>query len=446
MPVSTTRMYSTQPRPEKDDQDAQFSNNDVENDRANQINEETKTTFETTAESIGSAPGFQSLSGLFPKQRVSRYSRSVNTPREALQGGEVADTAEGVNLLQKSDKKTKDSAISNDKEQKRVSVTDDRLHIAERSGIHPDMLSRMRSSFEEQPPQAPAHVQSSIEDQTPNPAINRRMSGREPRTAAAARSSEGEWVEPSASRLSSTTPPWSIARPTESPTPSKVVKDTSDPSWKSTSSTNAPVPPVSDRSAKALESQEGAPVLTHLTSTGEAHMVDVTGKASTNRVAIAHCHVRFSNDEPFRLISENSHKKGDVLGVARIAGIMAAKRCSDIVPLCHPIPITKVAVNLRLRPPGENSALMPSNAWGVVYVEATVHCHGPTGVEMEALTAVMGAALTVYDMCKAVDRSMTIGRTEVVMKTGGKSGTHVSQKWEKQKQFDAKIDAKYRRA
>ena len=165
--------------------------------------------------------------------------------------------------------------------------------------------------------------------------------------------------------------------------------------------------------------------LTHVNSDGEAHMVDVGHKDSTTRVAIAAGHVRFSNPESLRLIVENSNKKGDVISTARIAGIMAAKRCSDLIPLCHPIVISKVSVKVRVHHPEESSPLLDSTEYGVVSVEAGVRCHGPTGVEMEALTAVMGACLTVYDMCKAVDKQMTIESGKLLFKEGGRSGTYI---------------------
>ncbi|KAI7213399.1 molybdenum cofactor biosynthesis prote [Hortaea werneckii] len=169
--------------------------------------------------------------------------------------------------------------------------------------------------------------------------------------------------------------------------------------------------------------------LTHLTSSGDAHMVDVGGKAATRRVAIAFGYVRFSNPEPFRLVSENSNKKGDVLGVARIAGIMAAKRTSDLIPLCHPLPITKVAVDVQIRDPNTSSTLWKDNEHGVATIQAQVECFGPTGVEMEALTAVAAASLTVYDMCKAVDHLMRIETSRVVYKSGGKNGVDYVGQW-----------------
>ena len=150
--------------------------------------------------------------------------------------------------------------------------------------------------------------------------------------------------------------------------------------------------------------------LTHFDQQGNAAMVDVSPKGDTLREAIAVGRITVSRD-CFTAISQGTAKKGDVLGVARVAGIMAAKRASDLIPLCHPLPITKAAVDFVLYE-------------GELQVEAvcTVSCTGKTGVEMEALTGVTVALLTVYDMCKAIDKGMTIGGVYLRRKTGGKSG------------------------
>ncbi|MCF6231679.1 MAG: cyclic pyranopterin monophosphate synthase MoaC [Rhodobacteraceae bacterium] len=152
--------------------------------------------------------------------------------------------------------------------------------------------------------------------------------------------------------------------------------------------------------------------LTHFDDQGQAHMVDVSDKAVTARIAVAAGHISMAR-QTFEIISEGRAKKGDVLGVARLAGIMGAKKTPDLIPLCHPLPVTKVAVELTLDPdlPG-------------VRITATVKTTGQTGVEMEALTAVSTAALTVYDMAKAVDKAMQIGGIHVVLKDGGKSGRY----------------------
>ena len=195
------------------------------------------------------------------------------------------------------------------------------------------------------------------------------------------------------------------------------------------------------------DSGQTSPRLTHVNSAGQAHMVDVSDKIATHRTAIAIAFVRFTNDEPFRLISENSNQKGDVLGTARIAGIMAAKRCADIIPLCHPIAISKVKVNLDLFPPWKGCIAghgigKQKDPHGSVSIETTVQCYGPTGVEMEALTAATAAALTVYDMCKAVDRGMTIAGTRLVYKDGGKSGKYVNSFWEQKRADIADINSR----
>ncbi|MDG1127458.1 MAG: cyclic pyranopterin monophosphate synthase MoaC [Paracoccaceae bacterium] len=152
--------------------------------------------------------------------------------------------------------------------------------------------------------------------------------------------------------------------------------------------------------------------LTHFDAQGQAHMVDVSDKAVTSRLAVAEGWIRMASDT-FEIISEGRARKGDVLGIARLAGIMGAKKTAELIPLCHPLPITKVAVDLTL------DADLPG-----VRIEATVKTTGQTGVEMEALTAVSTAALTVYDMTKAVDKAMEIGGIRVILKDGGKSGRY----------------------
>ncbi|RYF71118.1 MAG: cyclic pyranopterin monophosphate synthase MoaC [Comamonadaceae bacterium] len=155
--------------------------------------------------------------------------------------------------------------------------------------------------------------------------------------------------------------------------------------------------------------------LTHFDAQGQAHMVDVAAKAATHRVAVASGRIEMQ-PATLALIESGSAKKGDVLGVARIAGIQAAKKTSDLIPLCHPLALTRVALAFETQ-------AEPTPA---VHCTATVETVGPTGVEMEALTAVQVALLTVYDMCKAVDRGMTITGVRVEEKHGGKSGDWVA--------------------
>ncbi len=152
--------------------------------------------------------------------------------------------------------------------------------------------------------------------------------------------------------------------------------------------------------------------LSHFDAEGHAHMVDVSGKPVTDRIAVAVGSVVMSV-ATLALITEGRAKKGDVLGVARLAGIMAAKKTADLIPLCHPLPITKVTVDLA-----------PDPALPGVRVQATVKTSGQTGVEMEALTAVTVACLTVYDMVKAVEKSMRIEGIALALKDGGKSGRY----------------------
>ncbi len=154
--------------------------------------------------------------------------------------------------------------------------------------------------------------------------------------------------------------------------------------------------------------------LTHFDAQGQAHMVDVSAKSPSHRIAKAQGRIRMQADT-LRLIASGSAKKGDVLGIARIAGIQAAKKTSDLIPLCHPVPLTRVTVEFELEPSGNS-----------VRCIASAETVGVTGVEMEALTAVQVALLTIYDMCKAVDRGMTITDVQLAEKHGGKSGSYVA--------------------
>ena len=154
--------------------------------------------------------------------------------------------------------------------------------------------------------------------------------------------------------------------------------------------------------------------LTHFDAQGQAHMVDVADKAHTKRIGVAHGVIRML-PATFALVQSGTAKKGDVLGIARIAGIQAAKKTSDLIPLCHPLALTRVAVEFALQEDAHSIACT-----------ATVETVGQTGVEMEALTAVQVALLTIYDMCKAVDRGMTINDVRLLEKHGGKSGSFVA--------------------
>ena len=152
--------------------------------------------------------------------------------------------------------------------------------------------------------------------------------------------------------------------------------------------------------------------LTHFDERGAAHMVDVGDKAETHRVATAAGFIRM-RPETLALVQSGTAKKGDVLGVARIAAIQAAKRTSDLIPLCHPVPLTRVAVEFAVDAQASR-----------IECRATAECTARTGVEIEALTAVQVGLLTIYDMCKAADRAMTMGEIRLLEKTGGKSGDY----------------------
>lgn len=158
--------------------------------------------------------------------------------------------------------------------------------------------------------------------------------------------------------------------------------------------------------------------LTHFDTKGQAHMVDVSGKPDSHRIAVAQGRIEML-PATLALIESGNAKKGDVLGIARVAGIQGAKRTSELIPLCHPIALTRVAMEF---------SLLHASAANAAYVlcSATAETVGSTGVEMEALTAVQVALLTIYDMCKAVDRGMTITQIKLLEKHGGKSGSYIA--------------------
>ena len=158
--------------------------------------------------------------------------------------------------------------------------------------------------------------------------------------------------------------------------------------------------------------------LTHFDAQGQAHMVDVAAKAHTHRIAVAAGRIEMQ-PATLALIQSGSAKKGDVLGIARIAGIQAAKKTSDLIPLCHPLALTRVAIDFAAADADQTGATG-------IFCTATIETVGPTGVEMEALTAVQIALLTIYDMCKAVDRGMVMQDVRVLEKHGGKSGSFVA--------------------
>jgi len=156
--------------------------------------------------------------------------------------------------------------------------------------------------------------------------------------------------------------------------------------------------------------------LTHFNNEGHAKMVDVSDKESTIREAVA-CGTVYVNAETFNAIIKGEGKKGDVLAVAQVAGIMAAKKTSDVIPMCHPVNITEVDISF-----------LPNKESNTIKITATVRSKGETGVEMEALTAVSVTALTIYDMCKSIQKDIKIGDIYLIKKTGGKSGDYTHEK------------------
>ncbi|NMM36469.1 MAG: cyclic pyranopterin monophosphate synthase MoaC [Glaciimonas sp.] len=174
------------------------------------------------------------------------------------------------------------------------------------------------------------------------------------------------------------------------------------------------IPSLNNRSTLMNHTPDTPPGLTHFDATGQAHMVDVGAKNETHRVAIAAGTIRMQPDT-LDIIQNGSAKKGDVLGIARIAAIMAAKRTSDLIPLCHPLALTRVTVEFSIDSPAAS-----------IICRVQVESFGKTGVEMEALTAVQVGLLTIYDMCKAIDRGMVMTDVRVLEKHGGKSGDWVA--------------------
>ncbi|KAK4139293.1 uncharacterized protein C8A04DRAFT_33232 [Dichotomopilus funicola] len=233
---------------------------------------------------------------------------------------------------------------------------------------------------------------------------------------------------PSSSRTRSTRPPWRHLAGLSAPTLPRNIPSFMLSSQDAVAQQSA-IRLFSTTSTRSLENKDdnsgsGTPKLTHVTASGTAHMVSISDKTPTKRVARAKCAVRFSSPTALALVRDNQIGKGDVLGAARIAGIMAAKRTPALIPLCHPIAITHAEVELVLKE-GKEGQIDGKQGGDEIEITATVSCDGKTGVEMEALTAASVAALTVYDMCKAVDKGMVVEGLRVVLKEGGKSGRWV---------------------
>lgn len=412
----------------------------------------------TSSSTFGSAFSFQSLSGLFEQPRQARYSRSRDNGAQAPPSKPAADLRrKGQTVV------TVDMAKGNSTTAKPIDRSESIAEPGVRGSESQDLARDTNQLPKHQPPRARIRLhynrtKESLQERNlrlrknkskmldraregliaPTKQLNpfstdqrrlvtRSERGRSDRGSGPMRPSQEQHLGKKTER------PWGFgatdAEPIDSltePKPNKLVLE----GQRSASEDSAmPASPsnTEDMKINAVPGLSVPSKLTHLTASGEAHMVDIGAKTDTKRVAIAVANVVFSHDEPINLIMENTNKKGDVLGVARIAGIMAAKRTSDIVPLCHPVAISKITIDLE--PKHRSKDALETNQYGSVDIIAEVHCTGPTGVEMEALTAVSGAALTVYDMCKAVDKNMAISNSRVVYKSGGRSGLYIRRKW-----------------
>lgn len=391
----------------------------------------------TPKSSFASALSFQSLSGLFAQPAPRRYSRPE--PKPSDDGGSTPRTPSST--AKQSDREVKEQVGTDFFQPSTAPMTE-----AERTGEN-ESSSTDKDIATASVPTTTAPSNAKPKANSAPKVLHKHSSCRVERMTGNATYSIGQPAQhkaPTARRVPSTAPEFKRLQSRQQPEPKKpwglssddmdTVDSIADPNSALhegiEGSSNMRAPDSSTPAGLRRDTPErGEPKLTHVTSSGEAHMVDVGAKPSSRRVAVAFACVTFSNPEPFRLIFENNNKKGDVLGVARVAGIMAAKRTSDLIPLCHPIAISKVEVDTKLEPPGAVVIFAGPNINGTVTVRALVECTGPTGVEMEALTAVTGAALTVYDMCKAVDRDMKIRHASVVYKSGGRSGLHVHSAW-----------------
>lgn len=392
---------------------------------------------------FASAFGFQSLSGLFQGSSTARRSRFSGIARDQQSPGTSASSHDPSNFVGNSDKLAQDAStctsfnasvlrkVSEDREVPSLSQPETQV-----GGV-----SRVTDiAHDSAPPNTPSVIRKQTKsDHGPR---RRRLAERRARLSVA----RSDWLATVQSRHLPNFParsyvetfsarrsegqkvpqkPWGLSEEDFAAVDSATETTSGEQHHPGSSEHEPQRLNVSSRTSMKAPA---SPNLTHVTSSGEAHMVDVGGKPNSSRVAIATAAVVFSNPEPFRLIFENNNKKGDVLGTSRIAGIMAAKRTSDLIPLCHPIAISKAEVDVKLVAPNGH-VMWSSNKHGAVAIQSRVETTGPTGVEMEALTAATAAALTVYDMCKAVDRATRIERVVLVYKSGGKSGVFKNDEW-----------------
>lgn len=422
------RCYSTDGRDAKGE----------ETDRQETDRQEPEADTSNTPSRFSSMLGFQSLSGLFqqsPRGRYSRPTRSSTTRNSAPvpskpQPEEVVPSVPEPSFVSETTASQPDEPVIAPIPQRVRYVSEGTQNntadepdsnLATHTGQEtPERSSRHRRLIRTYG--APVFKSRPVPGRVANPFVNTRS----PQRRKTSESSESWGLSKDTHQSLD-----SMLDPGLSNVEFKPVKESQQsPEVVPLDSSSVEKPAASTSGSSAPESDQSKSKLTHVTSSGEAHMVNVGGKEHTKRIAIAFAKVSFSNANPARLILENTNKKGDALGVARIAGIMASKRTADLIPLCHPIPISRVEVDVQLHPPGSYGFYASSREHhGVVTIHAIVECVGPTGVEMEALTAVSGAALTVFDMCKAVDRDIVVGVTKVMYKSGGRSGVHLHRKW-----------------
>lgn len=387
----------------------------------------------STADSIVTGLGFQSLSALFPQPRGGRYSSARTRPTGDAEVTSQSSPSDGEQIHGDS------SPLAPSKEQDAsTKPSAETSNLLGRASYSLFASSRNTAPIADKTDSKPngslsSYFTGAINHGTVRPygRNNARIGPRAQPETITSRSRREQSVlqqEDEFDDVALIDRPWGISRQTSPGTrrPLELFgrESNKDSPLLEQSSLQASSTPVQD----STEPRRTTPALTHVNKAGEAHMVDVGGKKDTKRIAVAWGLIRFSNPEASTLISENTNKKGDVLGTARIAGIMAAKRCAELIPLCHPIALSKVTVDVRLQSQG-GKGLLQVGKFGAVEVEATVQCQGPTGVEMEALTAVSVTLLTVYDMCKAVDRRMNM-RSHLVYKHGGKGGIIVDKIWE----------------
>jgi len=399
-----------------------------------------------------SSLGYPVLNSLFEQPTVGRYSRVRSKPRQPDNENSTPQDVENDAIVRYEAIRPRTKKTSSTGPQKVTDTSTSLMDIPsseKKRGPSPRAAVVRYTSSAEQP--SNEKTPTEILEKMPAPGLRSTTQVLD-RHSASNNDPVSAKDSSSLHRAATTSRPWGL--PIENEVPARKVnipnvqesgESASDTATSSparpTPSLEKSSPSLNDKSAPTADSTTG---LTHLNQAGEAQMVDVGQKAWTHRTATAWGCVLFGNDQTAKLILENNNRKGDVLGTARLAGIMGAKRCSDLIPLCHPIAISNVSVDLEVLTARQTRGnLIRHNEHGCVHITATVECHGPTGVEMEALTAVTTACLTVMDMCKAVDKLMRIQNTRVVLKDGGRSGRFVDATWEHEMERQKKLLQKF---